>query len=147
MVTFHVLNDILVYRSDQRSYIKGQEDGRQLFILSFIHLSCILFYTLEVWWQIRQKIFSFQWDTQFNILGLHMAVQGMKMWCDYVGVAPLVWVVRDTSKIKSELQEAAIQAKSREKKVPVEERAGAESRGRESIRWVLEQKKVSIRWA
>lgn len=66
-----------------------------------------------------------------------MAVQGVKMGCDNVWVAPLVWVVRDTFKLKHELEEAAIPAKSREKKVTTEERASAGSRGTERGRWVL----------
>lgn len=56
-------------------------------------------------------------------------------------------MVRDTFNLKSELEEAAIHAKIREKKVTADGRARAESRGREGVRWALGEKKVGTGWA
>lgn len=106
MVTFHVLNDIWVYRSNWWSYINWQEDSIQLFILSLIHLSGILFYNLEILWWIRQKMILFS-GTSFIPMGhtvqhhrVTNAMQGIKTGWDDVWVVTLIWEARDTLKLK-----------------------------------------------
>lgn len=151
MVIFHILSDIC--RPNQWCYIKRQEGGIHSVICSVIHqLSRSLwspaqcqapFYTLEGLWQIRQKMcllsrtFVIRVGHRVQHPRVINTVQGMKTWCDDVGVATVVWGFRDTCWLKSELSEAANHAKSRQKKVMVEEGASATSLAWESVGWVL----------
>lgn len=157
VATFPVLNDILLYRSNQWSSTQGQEDDIQLFLLSFIHLPCVLgspdqcqtlFCPVEISWQIRQKMSllsgALSVPVGHTITGWQMLCRGLKCADVVSGGAALVWAIRDTFKLKSELWEAAIHAKIREKVATAEETASAVSRVGKSLAGFMKRKKVRV---
>lgn len=106
VATFPVLNDILLYRSNQWSSTQGQEDDIQLFLLSFIHLPCVLgspdqcqtlFCPVEISWQIRQKMSllsgALSVPVGHTITGWQMLCRGLKCADVVSGGAALVWAI------------------------------------------------------